>query len=355
MLLTELFSQLDEANYATVYYNPRTGEYANVIKRPDGSYYGDTGDYDFVAQNEQELLHKLKSWGFRTDPVGAEKVQFEAAGVGVVAANKKMANDPRYSMSQTVDIGPGETQKQAAKFGNKTDKMGNPPRLRADGKVTEASAADDITHAFGTLYNAVNTNLQRVALLAMQGRQNEAMSQLRSVIKDASPEVQKKIIDAVNNIKPVTINGKVADSSTLDKSQQHVEWIQKTFIPWVQSLLGKNESVTEAAMSTTIQGRMPVSAGARGLMGARWRYDTIVKDSESKNLDNATALLANRLKDLDQGLDYDSIDKTMRSICEQHHIMPKELHDAFISRYNLTPDRYAAKMRHERKNKPKAV
>ena len=30
----------------------------------------------------------------------------EAAGVGVVAHNKKMAKDPRYSMSMTVDVGP---------------------------------------------------------------------------------------------------------------------------------------------------------------------------------------------------------------------------------------------------------
>jgi len=37
----------------------------------------------------------------------------------------------------------------------------------------------------------------------------------------------------------VTINGRAADSSTLDKSKQHNDWIINTFIPWVQSLLGK--------------------------------------------------------------------------------------------------------------------
>ena len=42
----------------------------------------------------------------------------EAAGVGVVPANKKAAKDPRYANALTVDIHPGETQKQAAKFGN---------------------------------------------------------------------------------------------------------------------------------------------------------------------------------------------------------------------------------------------
>jgi len=43
----------------------------------------------------------------------------------------------------------------------------------------------------------------------------------------------------------VTINGRVADSSTLDKSKQHNDWIINTFIPWVQSLLGQ-QGVAEA-------------------------------------------------------------------------------------------------------------
>lgn len=59
----------------------------------------------------------------------------EAAGVGVVPANKKAAKDPRYANALTVDIHPGETQKQAAKFGNKTDKMGLPPQLKTNGTV----------------------------------------------------------------------------------------------------------------------------------------------------------------------------------------------------------------------------
>jgi len=59
----------------------------------------------------------------------------EAGGVGVVAGNKKMARDPRYSNSMTVDVKPGETQRQAAKFGNKTNKLGRPPIMDPSGKV----------------------------------------------------------------------------------------------------------------------------------------------------------------------------------------------------------------------------
>ena len=62
----------------------------------------------------------------------------DAAGVGVVANNKKMAKDPRYSTSMTVDVKPGETQRQAKKFGNKLDKKGLPPTLssKVKGKST---------------------------------------------------------------------------------------------------------------------------------------------------------------------------------------------------------------------------
>ena len=110
--------------------------------------------------------------------------------------------------------------------------------------VAENKAAG-INKMFNNLGDPVYANLQRVALLAMQGRQQESAGRLQSVIKDASPAVQKKITDAVNNIKPVMINGKVADSSTLDKSKAHQDWTLNTFIPWVQSLLG-HQDVTEA-------------------------------------------------------------------------------------------------------------
>ena len=115
--------------------------------------------------------------------------------------------------------------------------------------VDENTAAG-INKMFNNLGDPVFANLQRVALLAMQGRQQEAAGRLQTVIKDANPAVQKKITDAVNNIKPVTINGRVADSSTLDKSKQHNDWIINTFIPWVQSLLGQ-QGVAEGEINDT--------------------------------------------------------------------------------------------------------
>ena len=129
------------------------------------------------------------------------------------------------------------TGKKVYKKGVKVGDHENPKT--GEHKGVAENKADGINKMFNNLGDPVYANLQRVALLAMQGRQQEAAGRLQTVIKDADPAVQKKITDAVNNIKPVTINGKIADSSRLDKSKQHNDWIINTFIPWVQSLLGK--------------------------------------------------------------------------------------------------------------------
>ena len=42
--------------------------------KPDGSFYGDTGDFDFTAKSKRELFEKLTKWGYRTTPSGAEVV-----------------------------------------------------------------------------------------------------------------------------------------------------------------------------------------------------------------------------------------------------------------------------------------
>jgi len=52
---------------------------------------------------------------------------YEASGY--IPVNDKEARDPRYSMAITQDIRPGETQRQAAKMGWKTDRAGRPPLL----------------------------------------------------------------------------------------------------------------------------------------------------------------------------------------------------------------------------------
>jgi hypothetical protein len=170
----------------------------------------------------------------------------EVGGVGVVAANKRMARDPRYSMSMTQDIKPGETQKQAKKFGNSVDKMGMPPVAKTNGQIAEA------------------------------------------------------------------------------------------------------------AMSTSIQARNPISAGARGLMNARWKYQVPALRAENANTNSAVDILASRLPNLEK-VDYQTIDMLMKDICNRTNMTPDQLHRAFVHKFKLTPDSYAANVKHARNNKPKSV
>jgi hypothetical protein len=46
----------------------------------------------------------------------ANYLEEDAAGVGVVATNKKMAKDPRYSTSMTVDVHPDTPAKNLKAF-----------------------------------------------------------------------------------------------------------------------------------------------------------------------------------------------------------------------------------------------
>ena len=188
-------------------------------------------------------------------------------GQGIAAAMYDYVKSKGYKIRRS-----GQQTDAGAGFWNKH---------RPEQNVWE-STADDINKMFNNMYDPMTTNLQRVALMAMQGRQDEAVMQLNRVIKDASPEAQKKITDAVNNIKPVTVNGKIADSSTLDKSKQHQDWILNTFIPWVQSLLDK-QGMTEEQQSTPTMGINVRSDGdidyASLIIDGRKKYESRQTDS----------------------------------------------------------------------------
>lgn len=64
------------------------------------------------AANEDVSLDSSTS----TSPIHGGQVYEEAAGVGVIAKNKKMAKDPRYSTSMTVDVHPDTPQKNLKAF-----------------------------------------------------------------------------------------------------------------------------------------------------------------------------------------------------------------------------------------------
>ena len=131
-------------------------------------------------------------------------------------------------------------------LGEESDKpRAQDPRLP---KPVEENVAAGINKFYNNAFDAVTANLQRVALLAMQGRQNEAMGQLRSMIQSADEDTQGKIIAAVNNIKPVMIQGRVATSSELDNSKPHRDYILQTFLPWVKGMLDRSQSLQESSV-----------------------------------------------------------------------------------------------------------
>jgi hypothetical protein len=65
-------------------------------------------DPRLLSAKEKQELHDFVN--------SLKTVKEEAAGVGVVAKNKKQARDPRYSTSMTVDVGPGTPGKNLRAF-----------------------------------------------------------------------------------------------------------------------------------------------------------------------------------------------------------------------------------------------
>ena len=83
---------------------------------------------------ERELHQEFRNWlrrqaGQTEQPTNLPVPDIKEDASGYIPVNKKQAQDPRYSMAVTVDIKPGEVQRQAAKMGFKTDAAGVPPLL----------------------------------------------------------------------------------------------------------------------------------------------------------------------------------------------------------------------------------
>ena len=90
------------------------------VKLDDPSKAGEDGAYkDTFVLTTSMLKHISESTNIS-----------EMGGVGVVANNPKQAKDPRYVMSMTNDVKPGETQRQARKMGFRLNSKGIPPSLR---------------------------------------------------------------------------------------------------------------------------------------------------------------------------------------------------------------------------------
>ena len=97
---------------------------------PDNS--GETGSR-WENQANAEAGKIMRDWGAEHPELFDKKPLSEATGY--IPINAEEARDPRYSMAITVDIKPGEVQRQAAKMGWKTDRAGHPHVARTNGLV----------------------------------------------------------------------------------------------------------------------------------------------------------------------------------------------------------------------------
>ena len=224
---------------------------------------------DILRTIAHELVHfaqgergELDSESWHTGSPEEDEANAEAG----VIMRKFNTKHPQYLKLGPVVLPKQVNEKWSQKYKRSID-CSNPKgfsqRAHCQGrKKSNESTADDINKLFGNMYDPMVAALQRVALLAMQGRHNEAQSHLSRALRDINPQAQKKVIDAVNAIKPVTINGKVADSSTLDKSKAHQDWIVNTFIPWVQTTVNQ-----KTVQENFADGKKPGRKGLAKRMG----------------------------------------------------------------------------------------
>lgn len=144
----------------------------------------------------------------------------EQGGVGVVAANKKQAKDPRYSMSMTGDVKPGETAKQAAKFGNKLSKQGTPPLLRESRGITARVMGDqyvNTTNKFDVL------TIQDITVLHPEGKDSFAsLEELQANLAKIIPTSAAKVDDN----KPTARNKAAIVAHVKDATGRDQYWVR---------------------------------------------------------------------------------------------------------------------------------
>lgn len=81
---------------------------------------------------EERFVKDINKLGLKTHDVNYPRQAVKEAS-GYIPVNDREARDPRYSMALTVDIKPGENQRQAAKMGWKTNPAGTPPTAKTNG------------------------------------------------------------------------------------------------------------------------------------------------------------------------------------------------------------------------------
>ena len=114
--------------------------------------------------------------------------------------------------------------------------------------------------------------------------------------------------------------------------------------------LRTNGKVSEAMMDVAVQGRMPISAGARGLMASRADYGSVIHDN-TNIMKGAVDELANQLE-IEAN---PNIDDLILGLVQRFQVKDDKLKHAFYSEHGMYPPEYAKRARHAAKNAPMKI
>lgn len=163
--------------------------------------------------------------------------------------NRYLGGDPKISWyrGHVKVVAGGKEYHHAIHKGQVEDR----PYIISDMEEGKLDAARTIDRFFGGMAESlVRSVIRRAGILAMQGRHGEAEALLQKAMRDADPAAAKRVTDAVRNIKPVTMGSRTADTGALEKSAEHNDWLDNTFIPWVLKGLGIEESLRDTDIMT---------------------------------------------------------------------------------------------------------
>jgi hypothetical protein len=108
--------------------------------------------------------------------------------------------------------------------------------------------------------------------------------------------------------------------------------------------------VNEAMMDVAVQGRMPVSAGARGLMVSRADYGSVIHDN-TNILKGAADELASQLESEPNP----NVDDLILRLVQRFQVKDTNLKKAFHAEYGMHPGEYAKKARYNANNSPMKI
>ena len=271
---------------------------------------------------------KLRAWVVEFG--SGQSITNEAGGY--IPVNNKEAQDPRFKTALTVDIKPGEVQRQAKKMGFTTDPAGVPPLLhKSAAKNTSANKAYNLG-----LTESIDNDRQ-ITQQDLNGLEAYADRLFAKVGIDV--EFTRHFLDRVNderNLKQI----KMAELTRLFK-QEFKKWGKKI------AQLGPDAEAVMKDMRTDINLPFVLVWDANNQ-----ELDLIAKTVMRKDnfrTSNPEFAVESAVTDLEKGLlkfdkiSYDPVDRLMKKIAKEYSITPKELHNRFKRKHGLIPDDWAHK------------